>query len=262
MPPVGAESSLPAGLEQREVDRQRAIAFDAAAELYIALGLLTPREADEWRRAGEAAEAASPQPVPPARSSAAAERLLTDLLDAIEPMSPDKPAGLASEYGRAMAAVTVAGVVGDLSADDYERWTERIAERAYGDAYRREREQRRFELIDLQRVIPGPTTRPSGLTLISAELYSDGCLLVWQRPWAPDPGAEHRAPDYPEPSVSDDAGTEYRVVGGGGGSGGEQWRGRSVVLPAPPAEAATLVVRFGDEEFAISLDPDADPAIR
>ncbi|MGH2838836.1 MAG: hypothetical protein ACRDJY_10905, partial [Thermoleophilaceae bacterium] len=245
MPPLGAERSLPPGLEQRELDRQRTIAFDAAAELYIALGLITAPEADEWRRTGEAAHEAPPQAVPPPRSPPAAERLLTDLLDTIEPMPPDKSPSLASGYGRAMAALTAAGVVGDLSASDSERWTERIAEQAYGDVYRRERERRRHDLIDLERVIPGPAARPSGLTLISAELYADGCLLVWQRPWSPDPGTEPRTPDFPKPTVSDDAGTEFRVVGGSGGSSGEHWRGRSIVLPAPPTDAQTLVVRFG-----------------
>src|SRR6266511_723200 len=261
-PPMEDER-LPPGVDREAVDRQRWIALETALSVYRDLGLISAADADEWRRLAEAVARSEPKTAS-SESSPRARRLLDERIEEVEPVGEDETRDasrlMRGPYGRFMTALTVASLIGEVDARDAESWQERLADRVAGERaeeYRLERERTRFALPDLRRVLPGPATRPSGLTLVSAELYADACQLCWVRPYEPpDPAAAHafRAPEIPDPVVEDDVGTEYLSVGGGGGTGmGATWHGSTVVLPTPPKVARELTVRFGDDRFVVDL---------
>lgn len=104
-------------------------------------------------------------------------------------------------------------------------------------------------LVELLQVV-GPSG--SEARVIALERYTDGCVVTYRAP-GPDPEIAMRRPLFPRAvRATDDLGTHYFASGGGGG-GGTVMRMTSVLAPAIPATARTLLVVIGEEGFAIDL---------
>ena len=86
--------------------------------------------------------------------------------------------------------------------------------------------------------------------LLLIELHGDGVVIDWVQESRRDPDVPTL---HPRLKVRDDAGTEYRPDGGGGGSFGQLRRMRQAFVPGVPAEATTLNVQLDAVQWRIPL---------
>ena len=230
-----------------------------------AIGALSAGEAAIWLRRFELARGgAAPEPDPEA-AAAAREHLRGLVGEGAEPAdrtagAPDGAAGGGAQLDRLGSALGffvhtgLAGLdgldplleelglgddallEGDGDGDDDEDWDPP----ASGDPVA---------------VVPAPLARHGGVCLTCVEVRERGLAVHWHLS-----GGGERCLEGPELRVSDDTGTDYgEMVGGGASSEGEDGpvSGTSeYAVPIPP-QARTLMVRSGSGEWSVPLPADA-----
>lgn len=250
--PRDESEHLPPGLDRGALEAENASRLHVALTTYGEVALVGAADAAVWREAA----AGELRPAQPERSSAEALAMLERRWAQLE-AAGDSEDELAARQrvSTGLFAVTLAGA---LSREDARAWRARIDERAAGpDPV----EQRRLELMratrldDLRRVIAGPVRGPSGLTLVSADIFADGIAIHWRHGRGPrDPGDDPGL-DVSLGSLADDVGTDYLSLGGSGQRGGEDRTGTAVFSPAPPADAKRIrVLATAGDEIELTLD--------
>ena len=86
--------------------------------------------------------------------------------------------------------------------------------------------------------------------LVLVELHEDGVIIDWIQLWC---GPE-TAKANPRVAVRDNAGTEYVMISGSGGSLGENVRSRRAFVPEVPGHATVLEVQLETISWRIALD--------
>lgn len=205
-----------------------------------------------------------------AEQLASAEALLDELVRdaAADAMSPDATHARV-RFNDALQTLTQ---LGGLDAAAERRWQRRLAnpdldpeddEDDWEDAEESE------PLLQLKAVLPGPPAR-SGARVTVVECYDGGVFVRWERareiPKALRDAPHEEVRDYfyerhvtgnDSPAVSDDAGTEYRSQGGGGGIGvrGGRWVTDQAwtFTPGVPPAATKLTVHLAGEDFEFDV---------
>ena len=208
--------------------------FELQLEALVAVGELDEVEATDWRRrlreAGEAPDSVSVD----AGLRANVDRYLESLL-------PD-----ADESEAFDAALDALQDLGLMPEADIDRWFERIAEAEGWDSDDEDADDwTEFVGRELRRVLLGPAEEVDGFRVVALELYDDGVVARFtSRDDVLDPRLE----------LADDAGTDYRPVGGssGGGPGGRT-RGLMKFAPAVPGSATRVVLRRDGRSVELEL---------
>ncbi|MEA2221337.1 MAG: hypothetical protein QOJ35_3963 [Solirubrobacteraceae bacterium] len=226
-----------------------------AVDAYEAVGLLSPERCAEWRRRfAHAAEDPFDRPPPDAAVRSRAERWLRHELVADPIDAPRIHAGLES-----LAAV---GAVAPATAAAWQRRVEEaiIATRPDADAGWWRAAQAFGDLAPIA-ILPGSDPRPvRGLAVTAIELHEAGLVLHTVelaergRPRPPQDVKAHPRIGHGL-RVGDDAGTDYRQIGGGSSSGaiGSARVGEACFVPRPPERATRLHVTVDGDAIAVPL---------
>ncbi|HEV7755012.1 MAG TPA: hypothetical protein VGO94_04055 [Mycobacteriales bacterium] len=103
------------------------------------------------------------------------------------------------------------------------------------------------EVPTLHEVLPVQTERPARgggrLVVTSLELWGD--RAKWNVAQFPPPAPPAAGEPLPKFALTDDAGTEYHVAGGGAGGDGRWWTEYVTFSPVPPAHATVLRLTGG-----------------
>jgi hypothetical protein len=226
------------------------------------IGLLDPTQADQWR--ARMAEAARPRPA--IEVSPALRARVHDLLgEAVREARAARALGDARP-ARLSALLDALRRLGLLDDADMRWWSDIL--------YAGEPLPFEPRLERLERSIAGPPERRRGLRILSLDLFDRGVFVRLQiaRNGRAEDGLVHPLGDELEPDaplasqfavvrLGDDVGTAYRVLGGGGGSGGTArrsdgpfvWHWLMAFAPHVPEGARALVVDVGELQFEVVL---------
>ena len=98
--------------------------------------------------------------------------------------------------------------------------------------------------------VVGGGRSPDDPRLEHVELFEDGVVVTWTHARYSRDGL----PDQPRVRLHDDAGTEYLMHSGGGGSFGDVVRSQQVFVPAVPVAAGMLEVQIEEEAWRLPLE--------
>jgi hypothetical protein len=110
--------------------------------------------------------------------------------------------------------------------------------------------------LNLVRVIPVMSDDlGEGFRIVSVELYDRGLVVRWLSPSERDIDAPpFLSGSLVQPvDVSDDQGTTYRPISGGAFGHVGSLRGESLIVPAPPPEAAVLTVSHENATVTVHI---------
>ena len=269
---------LPRESEPRElIDQKRRARMEAAAGMFVELGVIDSADAAAACERLEGAIASRDQGLPAEGDEDLANRaraLLDARLVAVaeRPELPRMPVELESplpadpRHKHAVARfeelVEACTGCGALSAEELSRWRSRLREVDDGRSWHleRERRQQRLTAADLRMVLAGPPTAAGGIRVTSAELYADGVVLRWHETGgsleAPRTSADlaaHNRPGRRHVALRDDLGTEYLHFNTGEMHTGEAVLWSAQFATAVPDRARELMAEIRDHRFRLPL---------
>jgi hypothetical protein len=203
--------------------------FAAQLAAFAAIGLVSPDEADDWRRRFADAGRPDPQLEVDTELRERTGRYLESLL-----RSPTEA------RSQALAeAVNVFGQLGILTRSEASGWLGRLYADDEDDSGPEEPDVRDR---DLRRVILGPVEERDGFRVVSVEVYPGGLIVNWT------------AREFCDLALSDDVGTPYEERDmDASESSGELMRGETAFAPAVPETATRLSVEVAGQRVEMEL---------